>query len=127
MTGRPKQSSAVAIENWTEVDPENHSPSSNVTRFNVDLKVEKDFGTPGALILKNFHRDEFLLKAVSIELPNESTVHFPCNSCVYNTNHYAADRVFFSNKVPVVCFAISTKTSALPANSPDLYSSASKI
>lgn len=99
VTGRPKQSSAVAIENWTDVDPENHSPSSNVSRFNVDLKVEKDFGTPGALILKNFHRDEFLLKAVSIELPNESTVHFPCNSCVYNTDHYAADRVFFSNKV----------------------------
>lgn len=99
VTGRPKQSSEVAIENWTEVDPENHSPSTNVTKFDVNLKVEKDFGTPGALILKNFHRDEFLLKAVSIKLPDKSTVHFPCNSCVYNTDYYASDRVFFSNKV----------------------------
>jgi hypothetical protein len=110
-TGRPKQSSAVAIENWTEVDPEDHCPFTNVTKFSINLKVELGFGTPGALILKNFHRDEFLLKAVSIKLPDKSTVHFPCDSCVYNTDHYAADRVFFSNKV-----------GALPAYNPCLKS-----
>jgi len=99
VTGRTKQSTEVAIENWTEVDPENHNTYTNVTKFDVNLKVERDFGTPGALILKNFHRDEFFLKAVSIELPDETTVHFPCNSCVYNVDQYASDRVFFSNKV----------------------------
>lgn len=98
-TGRPKQSSPVAIEKWTEVDPKDHCPSTNVTKFHLALKVKKDFGSPGALILKNFHKDEFLLKAVSITLPDKSIVHFPCDSCVYNTDQYAADRVYFSNKV----------------------------
>nr|XP_024380206.1 linoleate 9S-lipoxygenase-like [Physcomitrium patens]PNR51725.1 hypothetical protein PHYPA_010913 [Physcomitrium patens] len=83
---------------------EQQSSPSQVLKLTVYLCMKKYFVMPksveeSALIIRNFHKDEFLLKAVSVELPDKSAVYFPCNSCVYNTNHYDTDRVFFSTKM----------------------------
>ncbi|KAG0562282.1 hypothetical protein KC19_9G133500 [Ceratodon purpureus] len=97
------RTSEVVIENWTEANSptSNHIALTNLSKYEVNFKVNKEFGEPGALVVKNFHRNEFLLKEITVELPNHPSVHFICDSCVYNVNNYAADRIFFSNKVYV--------------------------
>lgn len=89
----------MVIENWIEVDFENYSLFMNVMKFDVNLKVEKDFGILGVLILKNFYRDEFFFKVVFIKFLDKFMVYFLCNLCVYNIDYYVFDCVFFSNKV----------------------------
>ena len=100
-TGEAMRTSEVVIENWTEANSStsSHIASTNLSKYEVNFKVKKDFGEPGALVVKNFHRNEFLLKEVTVKLPNHASVYFVCDSCVYNMDNYAADRVFFTNKV----------------------------
>jgi len=100
-TGKAKRTSEVVIENWTEANSSksSHIAATNLSKYEVKFKVKKDFGEPGALVIKNFHRNEFLLKEIAVELPNYECVHFVCDSCVYNVVNYATDRIFFTNKV----------------------------
>ncbi|KAG4380819.1 hypothetical protein GLYMA_15G026500v4 [Glycine max] len=56
------------------------------------------FGIPGAFYIKNFMQNEFYLKSLILEdIPNHGTIHFICNSWVYNSKHYKTDRIFFAN------------------------------
>lgn len=98
-TEQGKLSSEMMIDNWEHTSPNHGFSSTNFITFELTFKVKKDFGVPGAFRIRNLHREEFLLKAVTIELPDHSAVHFPCDSCVYNTKAYNTDRIFFSNKV----------------------------
>lgn len=99
-TGKAMRTSEMMIENWTESSTSSsHIASTYPTKFVVNFRVKKEFGEPGALFVKNFHRNEFLLKEITVEVPNRSSLHFICDSCVYNVDHYAADRAFFTNKV----------------------------
>lgn len=93
----------MTIENWTGGDSTTHYnlASANLSTFEVSFKVKKWFGAPGAIVVRNFHRNEFLLKAVTIELPGQKAVHFPCDSCIFNAESYTSDRTFFSNKVNI--------------------------
>lgn len=94
-TGKGAVSSEVAIQNWvTTADvlvPENF-------KFKMDFKVPKDFGTPGAIIVKNRHVHEFLLQAFAIQTPDGKVTSFVAESWVYNTNLHGG-RIFFSNQV----------------------------
>ena len=67
-------------------------------KFGLDFKVPKDFGTPGAIIVKNRHIHEFLLVSFSIQMPNNAVINFPADSWVYSTN-FKNGRIFFSNEV----------------------------
>jgi lipoxygenase len=67
-------------------------------RFSLDFKVPKDFGTPGAIIVKNRHVHEFLLVSFSIQTPDNALINFPANSWVYSTDFHPG-RIFFSNQV----------------------------
>ena len=64
--------------------------------FKLEFKVPRDFGTPGAIIVKNRHVHEFLLVSFSIDTPVK--VNFPANSWVYSTN-FKDGRIFFNNDV----------------------------
>jgi hypothetical protein len=94
-TGKGAVSSEVAIQNWvTTADvlvPENF-------KFKMDFKVPKDFGTPGAIIVKNRHVHEFLLQAFAIQTPDGKVTSFVAESWVYNTNLHGG-RIFFSNQM----------------------------
>lgn len=98
-TGKGKRSQEMTIKHFAQLSPTDGLSSINSTKLEITFKVVQDFGIPGALTVKNFLQDEFFLKNVTIEIPGHSAVHFPCDSCVYNTNEDSSDRVFFSNKV----------------------------
>lgn len=94
-TGKAAVSSEVAIQNWVTTGdvlvPVNF-------KFKMDFKVPKDFGTPGAIIVKNRHVHEFLLQAFAIQTPDGKVTSFVTESWVYNTNLHGG-RIFFSNQV----------------------------
>ncbi|CAK9874762.1 unnamed protein product [Sphagnum jensenii] len=88
------------VLNWNLV--QDSLISEDVT-YPVTLLVPKDFGTPGAFIVRNKHMNEFFLKSLSLTLPdnssgNKTQVFFPCNSWVYNEKKYQCNRIFFSNQ-----------------------------
>jgi hypothetical protein len=96
-----KVSKECQVVNWNMVQ---ETVKSGDVKYPVTLMVPKDFGTPGALIVRNQHQHEFFLKSLSLTLPadvdgNKKEVFFPCNSWVYNVNKYNCDRIFFSNQV----------------------------
>ncbi|XP_057729937.1 seed linoleate 9S-lipoxygenase-2-like [Arachis stenosperma] len=56
-------------------------------------------GIPGAFYIKNYMQVEFFLKTLTLEdVPNQGTIHFVCDSWVYNSKLYKSPRIFFSNK-----------------------------
>ena len=68
--------------------------------FNVYFEWDESFGIPGAFYIKNFMQSEFFLVSLTLEdIPNHGTIHFVCNSWVYNAKCYKRDRIFFVNKV----------------------------
>lgn len=81
------------------------------TTYDVVFYLEADFGTPGAIAVKNRGRREFLLKSVTLEVSENRSVHFDCNSWVYPIIKTNVDRLFFANtvscSVPLIC-AIAT-------------------
>ncbi|KAJ3697777.1 hypothetical protein LUZ61_001482 [Rhynchospora tenuis] len=72
--------------------------STAESHFNVEFEWGKEYGVPGAVIVKNKHRVEFYLKSITLDdVPGRGRVHFVCNSWVYPAKKYKYDRVFFSN------------------------------
>ncbi|KAG4384822.1 hypothetical protein GLYMA_13G347700v4 [Glycine max] len=66
--------------------------------YDVNFEWDSDFGIPGAFYIKNFMQNEFYLKSLILEdIPNHGTIHFVCNSWVYNSKNYKTDRIFFAN------------------------------
>ncbi|KAL1339390.1 hypothetical protein AAHE18_U032900 [Arachis hypogaea] len=67
--------------------------------FDIHFEWDTDMGVPGAFYIENFMQVEFYLVSLTLEdVPNQGTIHFPCNSWVYNSKLYKSDRIFFSNK-----------------------------
>jgi linoleate 9S-lipoxygenase len=76
-------------------------PTTGESKFGVtfDWEVEK-LGVPGAVIVKNHHGSEFLLKTIILHnVPGRGTLTFVANSWVYPVGKYRYNRVFFSNDV----------------------------
>ena len=99
-TKKPLTSDEVAIKNW------NYTIDMVVSAkfgFNMEFDVPKDFGEPGAIIVKNRHKNEFLLSSFSLTMPDNNTINFPTQTWVYSTL-LKPGRIIFSNQVstPVV-------------------------
>ncbi|MED6113079.1 Lox2p [Stylosanthes scabra] len=68
--------------------------------FDIYFEYDADFGIPEAFYIKNYMQVEFFLVSVTLEdIPNHGTIHFVCNSWVYNFKNYKKDRIFFTNQV----------------------------
>ncbi|XP_021302192.1 probable linoleate 9S-lipoxygenase 5 isoform X2 [Sorghum bicolor] len=82
---------------------------TNTMTYQVTFFVDADFGTPGAVVVKNgLRNDQIFLRYVQLDLPEDGrSIHFECNSWVYPYKKTNADRVFFMN------------TSYLPDKTPD--------
>nr|AFK44511.1 unknown [Lotus japonicus] len=91
------------VGNLTYVDK--HIPSlptlgARQEAYSVSFDYDADFGIPGAFYFKNFTQDEFFFVSLTLEdIPNHGTIHFVCNSWVYNAKNYKKDRIFFTNDV----------------------------
>jgi len=71
--------------------------------FSIFFEWDVNFGIPGAFYIRNFKTDEFFLVSLTLEdIPNHGTIHFVCNSWVYNFRNYKKDRIFFVNDVSSV-------------------------
>ncbi|KAH9327971.1 hypothetical protein KI387_000079, partial [Taxus chinensis] len=99
-TGNGKISPHKADLNW-------NLPSLGTVVTDTTHKITfywpPEFGTPGAIIVKNKHVREFFLKNVSIHFPGHEDINFLCNSWIYPTwmgkvcSNFTAERVFFAN------------------------------
>ncbi|CAN6338053.1 unnamed protein product [Urochloa humidicola] len=76
-----------------------HGPGKTSTMtYQVTLFVDTEFGTPGAIVVKNgLKNDQFFLRYVQLELAEDRSIHFECNSWVYPYKKTNSDRVFFIN------------------------------
>ncbi|XP_049351542.1 linoleate 9S-lipoxygenase B isoform X3 [Solanum verrucosum] len=92
-----KRSNPAYLESWlTHITPIIAGESTFSVTFDWD---HKEFGVPGAFIIKNLHLNEFFLKSLTLEdVPNHGNIHFVCNSWVYPSFRYKSDRIFFSNQ-----------------------------
>ncbi|XP_068647811.1 probable linoleate 9S-lipoxygenase 5 [Aristolochia californica] len=93
---RGKVSKTAHLEGWiTTITPAVATESS----FKVTFEWDESLGMPGAIIVKNHHRSQFLLKTITLEdVPGKGCLHFVCNSWVFPTSYYEYDRVFFVNE-----------------------------
>ncbi|XP_020218679.1 seed linoleate 9S-lipoxygenase-2 [Cajanus cajan] len=70
--------------------------------FNIHFEWDGEMGIPGAFIIKNYMQVEFFLVSLTLEdIPNQGTMHFVCNSWVYNSKVYENDRIFFASQTYV--------------------------
>ncbi|CAM0946742.1 unnamed protein product [Alopecurus aequalis] len=85
------------VEHWVmHLPPMNHGDTTYDITFDWDVKKQ---GIPGAVIVRNYHATQFLLKTITIDnIPgHHGPIVFVANSWVYNTDKYHYDRVFFTN------------------------------
>ncbi|KAJ0977170.1 hypothetical protein J5N97_012644 [Dioscorea zingiberensis] len=102
-TGKGRLSDEASIKSGKNTK---HGEIKTVT-YSVWCYLDGEFGTPGAIVVKNGDKHEFFLKFVKLEMPNGESVHFDCNSWVYPFKMTNADRIFFAN------------TSYLPSQTPE--------
>jgi linoleate 9S-lipoxygenase len=70
--------------------------------FSINFEWDSDMGIPGAFYIKNYMQGEFFLVSLTLEdIPNHGSIHFVCNSWIYNSKKYKTDRIFFANKVRI--------------------------
>ncbi|TVU45534.1 hypothetical protein EJB05_05023, partial [Eragrostis curvula] len=93
---RGRVGAEASLEQWKTSLP---SLATGESQFGVtfDWEVEK-LGVPGAVIVKNYHSTEFLLKTIRLDnIPGHGALNFVANSWVYPAAKYRYNRVFFSN------------------------------
>ncbi|KAH9326858.1 hypothetical protein KI387_007036 [Taxus chinensis] len=92
-TGTGKRGEKTALT-WDPVD----LPVPQEKRSSITFKWKSELGVPGALLVKNLHRNEFFLKSVKLfavpgKLPE---LRFYCKSWIYPFDK--VERVFFSTQ-----------------------------
>ncbi|KNA22244.1 hypothetical protein SOVF_035780 [Spinacia oleracea] len=68
--------------------------------FKITFDWDENIGVPGAILIKNEHKNQFFLKSVTLDnIPDIGKIDFVCNSWIYPVKYYTKDRIIFSNKV----------------------------
>lgn len=98
-TGRGKLTQKAVFQKGSIHKELQSSYGAKTLRYEVEFKVERDFGAPGALVMKNEHKQVFFLRSVSLQGPNNQIVHFESNSWIHPFHQTKQERVFFPNKV----------------------------
>ncbi|WOL04136.1 linoleate 9S-lipoxygenase A [Canna indica] len=101
-TGIAKQTGEASLRNGKKTK---HGETETTT-YDVFFFLEEGFGAPGAMAVKNKGQDQFFLQSVTVEISENHSFHFDCNSWVYPIAKTNVDRLFFAN------------TSYLPSQTP---------
>ncbi|KAM0880331.1 hypothetical protein ACQ4PT_033647 [Festuca glaucescens] len=95
--GRGKVGAEAGLEQWLTSLP---SLTTGESKFGVTFdgwEVGK-LGVPGAIVVNNYHDNEFFLKTVTLDhVPGRGKLSFVANSWVYPAANYRYSRVFFAN------------------------------
>jgi linoleate 9S-lipoxygenase len=90
-----KLGKAAYLEDWiTTITPLTAGESAFKVTFDLE---DNDIGVAGAFSIRNNHHSEFYLKTLTLDYPDQTRVHFVCNSWVYPAKRYQKDRIFFTN------------------------------
>lgn len=66
----------------------------------VEFDFKEDFGEVGAIILDSHYNNEFYLKSVTLEMPDDTEIYFPCHTWICHSRlYFDKPRVLFSNQV----------------------------
>ncbi|KAJ4847088.1 hypothetical protein Tsubulata_039036, partial [Turnera subulata] len=110
----PGKSAALQVYSGTVVDPSTgkgklsqeaylkHGKSEKkdgrkTITYKIKLRVEPQFGVPGAVLVINQHRNKFFLESVNLATQDNHIIHFDCRSWIYPIKYTASGRLFFSN------------------------------
>lgn len=74
------------------------SNGERTRKYHVKFHVEPNFGTPGALVIRNTKNIRFFLKSAALQIQNSQILQFDCYSWVYPFEK-TRNRIFFSNIV----------------------------
>ncbi|KAF3336256.1 putative linoleate 9S-lipoxygenase 4 [Carex littledalei] len=95
-TGKGKVGKAAYLEEWV---PTMTTLVAGESKYKIHFEWDESQGIPGAVIVKNNHDSEFLLKTLTLEgVPGKGKLHFVCNSWIYPQSHYTYHRIFFTNE-----------------------------
>lgn len=94
-TGKGKMSGIAKLRDGKT----NKHSGIKITTYEIKFHVEPEFGIPGAIVIKNQHKDRFFLQSASLKDSGNRTIYFDCNSWVYPTHKTKTERLFFSNTV----------------------------
>ncbi|KAL7201185.1 hypothetical protein ACSBR1_032983 [Camellia fascicularis] len=92
-TGKGKMSGIAKLRDGKT----NKHSGIKITTYEIKFHVEPGFGIPGAIVIKNQHKDRFFLQSASLKDSGNRTIYFDCNSWVYPTHKTKTERLFFSN------------------------------
>ncbi|WVZ98236.1 hypothetical protein U9M48_043701 [Paspalum notatum var. saurae] len=95
-TGKGRLSAEASLRGGKKTK-HGHGKTSTMT-YQVTLFLDAEFGTPGAIVVKNgLKNDQFFLRYVQLQLAEDRSIHFECNSWVYPYKKTNSDRIFFIN------------------------------
>ena len=92
---RPKMSRKAIICGWSE----KRKAGDERVVLTVEISVDSNFGTPGAILVMNSCHREFFLEKLVVEGFLSGGVHFGCHSWVQPSSNNLEKIVFFSNTV----------------------------
>ncbi|CAM6126501.1 unnamed protein product [Calypogeia fissa] len=96
-TNAPYVSEKSHLENWLTTG--DFDLVADDQEYPIKFSVPKDFGQPGAIIVRNNHPNEFYIKSLRLEAEDKSVIEFLTYAWIYNAKKYAKDRVFFTNEL----------------------------
>ena len=79
----------------------------NIDMFlTTSFSVGADFGRPGAILLESYDNNEFYMKSITLEMPDNTQIYFPCHTWI---NHLKLNsgqpRIFFTSHVSHILFS----------------------
>ncbi|MCO5581993.1 hypothetical protein L7F22_035882 [Adiantum nelumboides] len=92
-TNEPKMSGPVNLRLFGAIVKGTDSLNSIVFDF------KEDFGEVGAIILDSHYNNEFYLKSIIIEMPDDTEVYFPCYTWICHSRlYFGKPRILFPNQ-----------------------------
>ena len=79
----------------------------NIDMFlTTSFSVGADFGRPGAILLESYDNNEFYMKSITLEMPDNTQIYFPFDKPF--ELYFCQPRIFFTNDVSCILSPLSS-------------------